>query len=346
VDILNTNNVTDAKEPSVNRSRPKAFSLIELLIVIGLIAILSSLLLIGVGKLITNSKRQATQLAFQNCQAMYSEWDRVSRMHFPSLVDPAVTVVGTATVATPSPQNVTLDYFNSNVLTFQVGETSAAYPDRQGFAVSGSPPPLPPGSAVMLTRDFMSLFRNMPVNAAAMGKLSARATMIFTYPFYPPQLNAYAPPTWALANSYVPLDRVQTTDAAGNVYYYVCIRSTPYTPPGGGTYDAPLSDTGYWLPAVNDIVPTQISTVPVLLDGWGDPIIFVSGGLLGATAPNPANLNPNGTVIPGTGAIQSGSGSSAITLQVKSPDGRPFWASAGPDGDFSQGDDNMYSFEK
>jgi hypothetical protein len=26
--------------------------------------------------------------------------------------------------------------------------------------------------------------------------------------------------------------------------------------------------------------------------------------------------------------------------------GRPFWASAGPDGDFAKGDDNIYSFEK
>ena len=27
------------------------------------------------------------------------------------------------------------------------------------------------------------------------------------------------------------------------------------------------------------------------------------------------------------------------------PDGLPFWASAGPDGDFRTGDDNVYSFE-
>ena len=31
--------------------------------------------------------------------------------------------------------------------------------------------------------------------------------------------------------------------------------------------------------------------------------------------------------------------------QIRSPDNRPFWASAGPDGDFRTGDDNMYSFE-
>ena len=31
--------------------------------------------------------------------------------------------------------------------------------------------------------------------------------------------------------------------------------------------------------------------------------------------------------------------------QIRSPDNRPFWASAGPDGNFCTGDDNMYSFE-
>jgi hypothetical protein len=31
--------------------------------------------------------------------------------------------------------------------------------------------------------------------------------------------------------------------------------------------------------------------------------------------------------------------------QIRSPDNRPFWASAGADGDFRTGDDNMYSFE-
>ena len=31
---------------------------------------------------------------------------------------------------------------------------------------------------------------------------------------------------------------------------------------------------------------------------------------------------------------------------IRSPDNRPFFASAGPDGDFSKGDDNLYSFEQ
>jgi hypothetical protein len=56
------------------------------------------------------------------------------------------------------------------------------------------------------------------------------------------------------------------------------------------------------------------------LDDWGNPIIFVpSGGLRMTTA---------------TGR----------PFVVTSPRGGPFWASAGPDGDLSTPDDNVYSF--
>ena len=60
---------------------------------------------------------------------------------------------------------------------------------------------------------------------------------------------------------------------------------------------------------------------PVVLDGWYNPIIFVpAGGLTGVTR------------------------ASAVTT-VTSPDGKAFFASAGPDGKFAAGDDNLYSFD-
>jgi prepilin-type N-terminal cleavage/methylation domain-containing protein len=63
-----------------------------------------------------------------------------------------------------------------------------------------------------------------------------------------------------------------------------------------------------------------------LLDAWGHPLLFVpGGGLMGVTR---------------AGAVVND-----YLTPIKSPDERPFWASAGPDGDFSKGDDNLYSFE-
>jgi prepilin-type N-terminal cleavage/methylation domain-containing protein len=65
---------------------------------------------------------------------------------------------------------------------------------------------------------------------------------------------------------------------------------------------------------------------PVLLDAWNNPIIFVPrGGLYGMTVA--------GAERPATNPIRP------LT-------GRPFFASAGPSGDFRNGDDNIYSFEE
>jgi len=61
---------------------------------------------------------------------------------------------------------------------------------------------------------------------------------------------------------------------------------------------------------------------PILLDGYGNPIILVpTDGIDGVSI--------NG------GAVQT----------ISAPNRLPFFASAGPDGDFSKGDDNLYSFE-
>jgi hypothetical protein len=60
-----------------------------------------------------------------------------------------------------------------------------------------------------------------------------------------------------------------------------------------------------------------------LADGWGNPIILCP----------PAGLEVK---VKESGAV----------TKVTAPGGRPFWASAGPDGNFSTGDDNVYSFAK
>jgi hypothetical protein len=76
----------------------------------------------------------------------------------------------------------------------------------------------------------------------------------------------------------------------------------------------------------------------VLLDGWGNPIIFVPASGLQFVYRN-LNYSTNPPTVPaGTPAFP------ALPPTIVSPDGRPFWASAGPDGDFIRGDDNIYSF--
>lgn len=72
-----------------------------------------------------------------------------------------------------------------------------------------------------------------------------------------------------------------------------------------------------WLPA-NDWEGS------IILDGWLNPIIFVpAGGLNGLTE-----------------------GGTAMSQPLQSPDRRPFFASAGPDEDFTTHEDNQYSFTR
>lgn len=85
---------------------------------------------------------------------------------------------------------------------------------------------------------------------------------------------------------------------------------------------------------------------PLVLDAWGNPILFVgSDGLAevtfdsqkaSATAPAPPRR------VTSTGVVTL----PTVTDANRSKSWRPFFASAGPDGDFKTGDDNVYSFEQ
>jgi prepilin-type N-terminal cleavage/methylation domain-containing protein len=81
--------------------------------------------------------------------------------------------------------------------------------------------------------------------------------------------------------------------------------------------------------ANNADTPYDDAQIPILLDGWANPIIFVPSSGLGHDSGSTA-----GKVLVG-----------GVYKIITSPDGKPFWASAGEDGDFQTGDDNVYSFE-
>jgi hypothetical protein len=105
----------------------------------------------------------------------------------------------------------------------------------------------------------------------------------------------------------------------------------------------------------------------VVLDGWRNPILFVpatglhyvassqntstaSGGNYSKGARVIAQKQNSSTNLPMVFWTAINSTSSAPPGPdwfegIRSPDGRSFWASAGPDGNFQTGDDNIYSFE-
>lgn len=79
-------------------------------------------------------------------------------------------------------------------------------------------------------------------------------------------------------------------------------------------------------------------SVTALVDGWGNPIIFVPAGGLrdcaGVGTGNTANL-----VVTSVGVVEH------KTSDPLPSGARPFFVSAGPDGNFVTHEDNLYSFE-
>jgi len=98
------------------------------------------------------------------------------------------------------------------------------------------------------------------------------------------------------------------------------------------------------------------------LDTFGRPILFVPacGMQVGGAFESAKSYDVANRVFTGTGSarvyyecIAPAAAGTAVTntalwrlaTPIRSPDGKPFWASAGPDGTFDTAGDNLYSFE-
>ena len=79
-----------------------------------------------------------------------------------------------------------------------------------------------------------------------------------------------------------------------------------------------------------------------LLDGWSNPIIFVPRG--GLTHVSQTKDDKGNDIAPFYTVRSSGTYLDGQEPKV-GPLDRPFWASAGPDGDLASGSDNLYSFQ-
>jgi prepilin-type N-terminal cleavage/methylation domain-containing protein len=273
----------------------RAFTLIELLVVIALVTLLGLLTVMAIGHMQTNGKRQQTRLMLQNLQAMFADYDVNRRVPF-----------GAGDL---NPNQFTTNIINA--ISLNAPGDVASGNDRFGL-VNGS------SVAVPVTRAFMTQMIAIPSNATAMGKLPPSSLMTFA------GSSAFASNTWGTNSQYGIYYPVTYTDANSNTAIY--IRTLIITDGVGNV--APDTQTQappnyyYWMSAQQIPIQGTPLTTPVPLDAWGNPIIFVLGGVL-------SQVNAGGQ-----------------TVNVHAPDYHPFFASAGPDGNFSKGDDNMYSFEK
>jgi prepilin-type N-terminal cleavage/methylation domain-containing protein len=271
----------------------RGFTLIEILVVIGIIGMLVAIVAIAFNVVGDSSAARRTRVALESAVAMQTEYELSAKL--PNLGVP------------------TDGFEKDNVL-------------------------------MVMSQQIMRELSKIPKNQAALGKTTS--TLPVTAGDW--QLS---PPTFA----YYAGDVVRYNNDGK---YYRCLVSHLNTTGSPGT--------SKWLDLSQP--PNSITTDPVHLsvpvDGWSKPLLFVPDGLeLSRAYSSGTNYLPGMVASTGgksykclatisalsptaTGADKYWVQVSTTTSYIKrSPTGRPFWVSAGPDNDFLSDDDNLYSFE-
>jgi hypothetical protein len=317
-------------------------------VVVGIIAILATLLVLGIGHIMGGSKKNSTQVTLQALQGMLGEFDAKTRF----AKQPVKWMWwDNGSLMTPAGGGG-LDYwripFSSTVQSFRNPDAL----DAPGLVDEGAVVERNASRAVLNTQLAMGLLLSIPSNRDALQKTSADRYFIPTFvggTILGPGNDAVLHSNDDSGNqtvTYVQGNRIQFEGKR-----YICIDQNPVQqgsmPASGST-----PPTGSW-------APDNTPAVPIMLDAWNNPIIFVPATglrvrlLNGAKTYGTPDSSGKYTGIPTevtTQIIASPEGKVVVDTSSQQPKvtqaGRPFWASAGPDGDFAKGDDNIYSFEK
>jgi prepilin-type N-terminal cleavage/methylation domain-containing protein len=335
--------------------RLPGFTLIEVLSVIAIIAILISMLFVALKYASNSAKFSRTKTQMDTLRGMLGELDTAN--HFAQ--SPAAWLWYDASTNMPP-------YIVSNgsgpgfwKQPFTYTDTNVppdSYPDALDapgdVTTGGSSQAITQRNAsfaILNTQLAMQMLAAIPANRSAIDALPANSKMAISFnsnqilhaSFLPDPTKESPPP----APNFLGLLNEDGSDGTltNPVYLkgmdvvsggqsYICTNSATTAQPGSGTD---------WT------IDNFHRSVPLLLDGWANPIIFVPG-----TGLRVRKLNGQGSYQVGNATqyfiIISPEGSVAnqgtATPYVTRP-GRPFFASAGPDGDFTKGDDNIYSFE-
>ncbi|HEX3355963.1 MAG TPA: prepilin-type N-terminal cleavage/methylation domain-containing protein [Tepidisphaeraceae bacterium] len=316
----------------------RGFTLIELMVTIGIIVILVSILFVAIAHVERSAKTNATHATLGNLKGLMSELDSTTQLQsdFPGWLyhDGGGLRVYYTTIA-----GSTFDFWRQpftgiiNFPTIAPGDVTAGNPDRDGSV------------AILNTSLAMNALGRVSANRTAMNNFGADRK------FFPAATGAkcIGPGSDKWIGTTDDMDTSASTPVeklTENITYPTgcSVQSGgiiyTYSPSAGfGAITTGPPGTG-WV--------TGTPALPLLLDGWNNPIIFVPATglqvrlLNGQSTFNPADATQTWIIVSPEGRV-TGNGTANPTVTTP---GRPFWASAGPDGDFSKGDDNVYSFEQ
>jgi prepilin-type N-terminal cleavage/methylation domain-containing protein len=292
------------------------FTLIELLVTIGIILVLIGIVFVALKHVGRSATENATKIDLQNLQSMLAELENAgpltTTIQYPN-ADPYLI----------QPGNVQLNATNSTLPP--VGDVTETTYLAGGTLTSDRWMSV----AICETQFVIGRMRSLPSNRQSLQSLPGERLMKAQFGGIKYAMKGV--PTIArpiIVNNYI--------DQSGKTTN---------------------TDTGYGIP-----------DPPILVDAWKNPIIFVPGGGLAVAATyNSSKVYKKGSLVisgstlyralkDGTLAAPANADwetlpagaftSNGVAGIVTAPGNRPFFASAGPDGDFQAPDDNMYSFEQ
>lgn len=247
----------------MRRRHHNAFTTIELLVAIGILAILAAMTFIGFKVVGTGGKTRSTQTALESARAMTAEIDASG---------------GLANIKS----------------IYQAPSSGPAYA-AAFLPATVAPTPIPAPTANISEDAYTSTNTNRYTSIAILRTQQVMGTLLGS-------------PNNRTILAQLPSERLLKWQGGSA------------TPPSGGiTFDA----------------NTKQPNPSMLVDAWGNPLIFVPPSGLG-----PITVGGNANQIQTSVGVQAAAGYTTFA-----PGASWFWASAGPDGDFSTGDDNVYSFE-
>ncbi|MDB5323878.1 MAG: hypothetical protein JWN40_5509 [Phycisphaerales bacterium] len=294
------------KEPHVRLNR-RGFTMIEILVAVGIIAALTAMLFLGFKYVSQSSRGNLSHTTLQNLRGMLTEYEQTGgRMDDLNAI--YADLVDSANVPTPLPAVPT--------------------------------PPVPSPLAGSIAEDGRERFGEGTIRTQrVIRRLMAVPSVKAIVEGLPP--DAQLRVQFQAGTTYLPGDEVIVVPNKNVIDFYVCKTLTKSAPPGAAWQHMGLTGE------------PPIHHTPVIADGYRNPIWFAPITGLGvepmsSRSANGVNLqaNGNGTYASPNQTILSPGWLKKTVNGTQIKIGRPFFASAGEDADFSKGDDNHYSFEQ